>query len=139
MRYKIGVAVIVAIAVAVASAPALSDAIGKTDDEVRAIAEPIIDSILDGMKTGDYAKFSKDFDDTMKEALTKEKFASTNQQLRSQMGNYKSREYIGFLNKGKMTIVMWKGKFDGTEDDILIKLVLSKRGDKNYVTGLWFQ
>ncbi len=36
-------------------------------------------------------------------------------------------------------MVLWKGAFDGTPDDILIKLVLFRRQDKVQVVGLWFQ
>lgn len=46
---------------------------------------------------------------------------------------------MGFLNQKLYTIVLWKGKFSETKNDILIKLVLSKRQDKIMVVGLWFQ
>ena len=136
MKYWLGLMLVAVVALAV---PASADVIGNTDEAVRAIADPMLDSVLEGLKTGDYAKFSKDFDDGMKEALSKEKFVKTHQQIQQSMGNYKSREYLGFLNKGGYTIVLWKGRFDGTNDDILIKLVVSKRGGKYFVTGLWFQ
>lgn len=119
--------------------PAFADVVGKTNEEVRAIAEPIVNSILEGFNADDYAKFSKDFDDTMKEALPNEKFLKTNKQMKGETGNYKSREYLGFLNKAQYAVVLWKGKFDKTSEDVLIKLVLSKRGDKYVVAGLWFE
>jgi hypothetical protein len=46
---------------------------------------------------------------------------------------------LGFLQKGKTTVVLWKGRFTNSADDVLIKLVLSPRGDQTRVLGLWFQ
>lgn len=114
-------------------------AIGKTDEEVRAIAEPILDSILEGFKTDDYGKYSKDFDNMLKESISEKKFLDTDRQIQGSIGNYQSREYLGFLVKGQRTLVLWKGRFDRSEDDVLIKLVVSKRNNKYLVTGLWFQ
>jgi hypothetical protein len=121
------------------SASTHAEVIGTTDEEVQLIAEPVLDMILAGMKAEDYAMYSKDFDQTMKEALTEETFLAANKQILESMGEYKSHKYLGFLNKGEMTVILWKGTFDKTDDHLLIKLTLSKREDKCLVTGLWFQ
>lgn len=119
--------------------PLSADVIGKTDKEVKAVAEPILDNILEGFKTDDYSKYSKDFDATLKESISEGKFLETDRQIENSIGNCQSRAYLGFLTKGKMTVVLWKARFNKSEDDVLIKLVASKRGDKYLVTGLWFQ
>ena len=120
-------------------APAHGEPISGSDEQVRAIAEPILDNILEAFRTGDYQQYSRDLDDMVKETVTEAKFPSVRQQVLQQLGNYRSREYLGSLTKGKMTMVLWKGDFDGTTDDVLIKVVLSKRGSRHLVTGLWFQ
>jgi hypothetical protein len=121
------------------SVSAFAGTVWKTDKEVRAISEPILDNIFEGFKTSDYARYSKDFDDTLKEAISQRKFFEVSGQIKNSIGNYQSREYLGFLVKGKMTVILCKGRFDKSEDDVLIRLVVSKRGNKNLVTGLWFQ
>ena len=137
MRHVIYVVLI--LAMVVASTSTFAGVIGKTDEEVRAIAEPILDNILEGFKTDDYVKYSRDLDDTLKETISENKFLETDRQIESSIGNYQSREYLGFLTKGQMTVVLWKGRFDKSVDDVLIKLVVSKRKDRYLVTGLWFQ
>ncbi len=92
-----------------------------------------------GFNAGDYQKYSRDFDDSLKEAISEKKFQQVRENILKGLGKYKSRHYLGFLKKDKMTAVLWKGVFDKTEDDVLIKLVLSQRKDKNLVVGLWFQ
>lgn len=130
---------IVVIGLALVITSAFAGIIGKSDEEVQSIANPILDMFLEGMKIGDYTKYSMYFDDTLKEALPEKRFRVVREQIKGQMGDYQSREYLGFLNKGPMTIVLWKGAFDKTEDEVLIKVVLSKRGDKYVITGVWFQ
>jgi len=130
---------VVFLTVAVVPGPTFGGVIGNTDKAVRTITEPLLDNILDGIMTKDYAKYSRDFEDTMKEVVTQEAFLKSNRQIQNRIGSYKSRTYLGFLKKGNMTLVLWKGKFDKTEDDVLIKLVVSKRKGRYLVTGLWFQ
>ncbi len=117
----------------------VAETVGTIDKQVLELAEPILDNILEAYKTYDYEGYVRDFDDTAREALNKETFVTANTQMRSILGEYKGRKYLGFINKGEMTVVLWKGVFGKTTDDVLIKLVLSKRGEKVLVVGLWFQ
>jgi hypothetical protein len=137
MKHKINL-VLIALLGAVCM-PTYAEVIGNTDEQVRTIAAPILDNILEGIKTGDYAKYVKDFDQTMKDALPQSMFIISNMQIQHLFGQYLSSHYLGFLNKNHQTLVLWKARYDKTEDDVLFKLSLSKRGDKNWVTGLWFQ
>ncbi len=118
---------------------AAGEVVGKNDQEVQAAAEPLLDNILAGFRESNYQLYARDFDDTLKELITKEKFSQTRKQILYKIGNYKSRIFLGFLTKGKTTLVLWKGKFDRTGEDILIKLALSRRGERNLVLGLYFQ
>jgi len=121
------------------AAGAAADPIGKNDKEVQAAANPILDNLLAGFNAGDYAKYSKDFDATSKEMMPEEKFQNVRTDLLKRIGKYQSRQYLGFLRQDKATTALWKGKFSSTESDILIKMEVSKRKDKNVVVGLWFQ
>jgi hypothetical protein len=116
-----------------------AEPIGQDDSVVQGIATPILNNILEGLKSNDYAKYTKDFDPTAKEAITEEAFKKAVDELKGEIGNYVEKKFMGFLNKGQMTLVVWKAKFDQTQDDILVRLVLTKRGDQYLVTGLWFE
>jgi len=131
------IAVIAAI-VPLFAVPAAANTIGATDKEVQAIADPIMDSILAGMKEGDYAKFSRDFDGLMKQELDTTRFDSRRQEIQAQIGDYSSRTYLGFLNQRGMTVILWKARFTGTTDDVLLKLYLSTEGKRTVAKGLYF-
>jgi len=132
-------AFIVSISMTCVSLPVDAAVMGQTDKEVRSIAGSILDNILKGMKKDDYTIWSQDFDVVMKESFSEKKFHKTNQQILNQFGEYVCREYLGFLKKGSMTMVLWKSRFDDIADDVLITLVVSKRDDEYKVTGLWFE
>lgn len=111
----------------------------KTDEEVMAIANPLLDNIIAGFAEDDYSKYSKDFDVTLKETITEKRFEEIREDIIKWIGNYLYREYLGFLNKEATTIVFWKGVFDKTQEDILIKIVISERNGKHLISGLWYQ
>lgn len=121
------------------ASPAAADFVGQNDGQVQAVANPILDTVLKGFMTGDYGLYSQYFDDTLKDVITKKKFLQVRKQILKSIGTYESRIYLGYLQKGKTTLILWKGRFTASADDVLIKLVLSRRGDKTKVLGLWFQ
>ena len=122
-----------------AGTSALADVVEGSDAQIKKTAGPILDNILKGMADEDFDAYVRDFDETMQKAVDRDGFRRSLKLTKALFGQYKSRTYLGFYNKGKMTVVLWKGKFDGTDDDVLIKLVLSENGDKIRVGGLWFQ
>ena len=131
--------VVIAIAV-IAFAPHLGAAvIGTADEEVRAIAQPILDDVLSGFAENDYTIFSRDFDQSMKQGLSEEKFIKTDRQLENSIGNCVNRKYLGFLSQTNATETLWKARFDKSDADVLIRLIISKKQNRYLVTGLWFQ
>jgi hypothetical protein len=119
--------------------PLAADFVGQDDRQVQAVADPILDTVLKGFTAGDYGLYSQYFDDTLKDAITNKKFLQVRDQMLKSIGTYESRRYLGYLQKGKTTVILWKGRFAASADDVLIKLVLSRRGDETKVLGLWFQ
>jgi len=125
--------------VLLALTPAAAEVIGGDDQTVQNLAEPVLDTVLTGFNNGDYGLYSQHFDDTLKDAITPKKFQQVREDILRKLGKYQSRVYLGFLQHGKSTVALWKGRFSKADDDVLVKLVLSKRGDKILVSGLWFQ
>jgi len=117
----------------------LSAALQGTDEQIRATAEPILEKVLDGFFSGDYSRYTRDFDTTAREAATEEKFRAVRMGILERLGESKSRTYLGSLRKGRMTLVLWKGRFTGTQDDVPIKLALTRREERVFVTGFWLQ
>jgi hypothetical protein len=132
----ISVLVLIALLVTI---PAAAAPVGTNDGQVKAVAEPILDNLLAGFNQGNYVKYSQDFDDTLRKAISEKKFQQVREDLLKKLGTFKSKKYLGFLNQEGYTIALFKGEFAATQDDILIKLILAKGQDKVVVAGLWFQ
>jgi len=111
----------------------------RTSQEMKDVADPIMDNILDGVKLENYMDYSKDFDKALKVLGSRTKFFQVSRYLKQTMGNYMSREYMGSLNKDNLVVVLWKATFDKSQDDVLIKLFLTKQNSRYVVTGLRFQ
>ena len=133
--------VLIGLLVFAAALPAFARRTEKAREDVviQRIADPILDNILNGFKKDDYTLYSQDFDPDLKLLGARSKFYEISRQMKSELGNYVSRIYMGSLKKKKMTIVLWKGVFEKSSNDILIKLVLEKKGKQHFVSGLWLQ
>ena len=121
------------------AAPGYSAVIGTTNEEVKNIVEPILENVMSGFNKDDYFQYSKDFDATLRETITSDRFQEIREDITKWIGSYLYREYLGFINREAITIVFWKGIFDKTEEEILIKMVVSERNGKYFITGLWYQ
>jgi hypothetical protein len=111
----------------------------KTSQEMKAVADPIMDNILDGVKMDDYIAYSKDFDQGLKVLGSRTKFFQVSRYLKETVGNYLYREYMGSIHKDNLVVVLWKATFDKSQDDVLIKLFLTKQSNHYVVKGLRFQ
>lgn len=136
---KLVIGILPVIALFFLTIPAGAAPVGTNDQQVTAVAEPIVDSLLAGFNEGNYGQFSKNFDSTMRKTIDEKKFEQVRGDLLKKWGKYKTKKYLGFLNQEGYTVVLWKGAFADTKNDILIKLVLSKQQNKVLVAGLWFQ
>lgn len=110
---------------------------GADRDAVLGYAEPITNSILTGYNNGSYAVYSKDFDEQMKNALPEKVFNQTRVLILEKIGKYASRNVSEVYKKNQFIVVLYSGKFE-KEDNVEIKVVIQKIGDKNLVSGLWF-
>ena len=130
---------ILVIVIASLITPAFAVERAKTTQEIKAIADPLIDNIVDGFKFDKYTQYCRDFDPELKVIGSRTKFFKVSRHIKTSLGNYLYRKYMGSLLKGDMIVVLWKGKFDKTSNDVLIKLVIKKQNRRYVVIGLWFQ
>jgi hypothetical protein len=116
-----------------------AEVIGNDNEQVKQYADPIMDNILQGMANDDYLQYTKDFDQQLKAVMSKQRFIAKRKEIYDWVGGYLYREYLGFTNTQGSTVVFWKGTFDRTEDDILIRLTLTKENGVYSVKGLFYQ
>ncbi|MGB9800897.1 MAG: DUF3887 domain-containing protein [Thermanaerothrix sp.] len=109
---------------------------GDTRDAVLAYAEPMADTLLNGLFAGDYTTFATDFDEAMRKGLDEKAFTDLRQMLESRLGAFQSREVSSVLESGNYYIVVYRLRFE-KDDAVTMRLVLTKT-EPHLVSGLWF-
>ncbi len=95
-----------------------------TEAEKINLAEAIVDRMLKGINKDDYALYSGNFFKGLKDQVKEKDFKALNDDLKKQIGEYKSRKFMDILNKKLVDIFLWKAKFTKTDEDVLIRLFL---------------
>ena len=95
-----------------------------SEPEKIALAESIVDGMLKGVNKDDYTLYSGSFFKGLKEQVKEKDFRTLNDDLKKQVGEYKSRKFIGMLNKKLIDVFLWKAKFTKTDEDAMIRLFL---------------
>lgn len=65
---------------------------GSEAQSVVALADPMFDDLLAGLKTSDYEMFSRNFDTFMRRSIPESCFEDWREDLQSKLGRYVSRE-----------------------------------------------
>lgn len=65
------VSILIMVALLFLAISAAADFVGQTNEQVKAVATPILDNLMEGFNQGKYDQYSRDFDDTMREAINK--------------------------------------------------------------------
>lgn len=110
---------------------------GPERDAVLQYANPMVESILAGYNERDYAKYSKNFDEAMKNALPEKVFNETSSLIDSKIGKFISRDIKEVYKENQYIVVLYNGKFE-KEDGVEIKLVTQTIENQKVVSGLWF-
>ncbi len=76
-------------------------------EQVRGYADPVAENILMAMNENDYVKYSEDFDQPMKNAMTEAVFDETNRAIRSKIGDYVSKEFWNAESKDPYTLIYY--------------------------------
>ncbi len=113
---------------------------GSERDKIIAIADPIEDNLLNGIKSGDYATFSKDFDPAMKKAFLEPDLVNLRYTFSTKMGVYQSREVSSVLsataNNQTHYIVIYTLHF--TKYQALTHRLVLTNTPPYQIAGLWY-
>ena len=111
---------------------------GAEKEAVLTFSEAKTDNLMTGMKAGDYAAFSKNFDQAMLDAMPQTAFEKFKQEYDGKLGAYVSRQ-VNTVNKsgsGKFVAVVYDTVFE--KDDAVTMRVVFRADDPHEISGLWF-
>ena len=109
-----------------------------SDEELLNLAEPILDNILDGARTDNYEKFSRDFHKDFADMVDAEQFKSQRIISAKKNGNIKKdRKFLKCLRNEHCVIILWVGEFEKLKGEILTGLNLRSFDNEVKVVGIW--
>ncbi|MCL4561025.1 MAG: DUF3887 domain-containing protein [Chloroflexi bacterium] len=110
---------------------------GSDRDAVLAYSEPIADNLFQGMNSGDYATFSRDFNDQMLKGIPEATFTSSFlPNIVGKLGKYVSRQVDSVTEIGSNVLIVYTAKFE-QDDNVTVRLSL-EQADPHHVSGLYF-
>ena len=101
---------------------------------IRAYADPATETLLQGISENDMAKYARDGNAEFKAAVTQEIFDALVPQIKSQYGDYESKEFLSTEDYQGYIIVHYKAKF--TKGELGVRMVFDQ--DKK-VAGQFFE
>lgn len=73
----------------------------------------------------------------MKTGMPEAQFQMTANVIKSKIGSYVSKEFVGSEKKDGYIIMVYKGKFSQESDDVIIRTVVSETDNGVFVSGFW--
>jgi hypothetical protein len=123
--------VIMTLVQACTSAPKIDEA------AVRAYADPMTENVLQAIGQNDYSKFSQDFNEPMKDAMTPTAFTQLTALLQSKVGNYQSKLFVKTQMQNGFTAVIYSAKFSNEPADVVVTVSFQIVNGKNLVGGFF--
>lgn len=109
-----------------------------TDNELLNVAEPILDNILEGARSNNYEKFSRDFHAGFAEIVDAEEFKRQQSFSVEKNGYVKTdRRFLKCLRNEHCVIILWVGEFEKLQGEILTGLNLRQFDGDIKVIGVW--
>jgi hypothetical protein len=110
---------------------------GNDQAAVLAYSEPTADNLFKGFNAGDYATFSRDFNNQMLQGIPAATFTNNLvPTITGKLGKYISRQVDSVTEIGNDMLVIYTAKFE-QDDAVNIRLALEKAGP-HHVSGFWF-
>lgn len=92
----------------------MASAFDKSDEELLAIFEPLMDNCLKGSTERDHAMHVRDFTDRLRAIVTPENLAAQCEAGQASHGHFDRREFVGIFRRKDRVGVVWRQFFTKT-------------------------
>jgi len=96
----------------------------KSDKEILAIADSIMDNLMEGSTEIDHEKHTRDFTDRMKRIVTKEYLEAMCRHYQAERGYFFRREFVAVFRRPQSVAIVWKQWFTKQAGEYVAELVL---------------
>ena len=96
----------------------------KTDEEILAVANPIMDNLMQASTDVDHARHVRDFTDRLKNIVTEERLQDICRRYQAKWGYLNRREFVALFRRADSVAVVWKQWCSKVDDEFVAELVL---------------
>jgi hypothetical protein len=112
------------------------DWLTKTDEEIMAIATPIMDNLMQASTDIDHARHVRDFSDNMKAIVTRDNLTRQCKQYQAELGSFTKRELVGIFRKKTDVRIFWRQWYSKSDDEFVAFMHLMFRDGKFEVVNV---
>lgn len=99
----------------------------KSDREILAIADPIMDNLMEGSTAIDHEQHTRDFTDRMRRIVTKEYLETLCRTYQAERGYFARREFVAVFQRPQSVAIVWKQWFTKQAGEYVAELVLVEK------------
>jgi len=105
----------------------------KSDADILAVVNPIMDNLMDASTAIDYERHVRDFTDRAKSVMSKELLQSICKEYQNSKGFFAKREFVAAFRRPDSVAVVWRQWFTKQPGEFVSELVLVQRNGKYLV------
>lgn len=109
---------------------------GADRDAVLAYAQEPAENLLEGLLARDYAQFSRDFSDDMKQGMNEQAFNDLLSMLDTKLGVYQTNALVTVLQDDKFTTLVYQLIYE-KDNEVSMRVVFDNK-EPHKISGLWF-
>lgn len=103
------------------------------DDEILAVIEPLIETMLQGSTNRDHSVHVRDFTDRLKVIVTEENLARQCEDYQAELGYFKSRDFVALFRRQHSVAATWRLFFTKSDDEFVLEAMFVERGGTLYI------
>jgi hypothetical protein len=104
-----------------------------SDAEILAIADPIMDNLMDASTAIDYERHIRDFTDRAKSVLSRELLEFICRDYQSTKGFFTKREFVAVFRRPDSVAFIWKQSFSKQAGEFVAEMVLVQKDGRYLV------
>lgn len=109
---------------------------GDKRDAVMTYAQEPAENLLEGLIARDYAQFSRDFSDDMKQGMNEQAFNDLLTMLDTKLGIYQTNTLVTVLQDENFTTLVYQLIYE-KDNEVSMRVVFDNQ-EPHKISGLWF-
>lgn len=105
----------------------------KSDEDILAVANPIMDNLMEGSREINHAKHTRDFTDRMKNIVTPEYLENICRDYQARWGYFTDREFVAIFRRPASVAIIWKQWCSKQPGEFVAEMVLVEQDAKYLV------